>query len=94
MELRHLKTFIIVAESGGFTRAGEQLGYTQSTITNHIRSLEEEIGIPLFDRLGKKVILTEVGEHMLSYAHKILELSNEALESSQINFEGQLFLLE
>lgn len=85
MELRHLKTFIIVAESGGFTRAGEWLGYTQSTITNHIQSLEEEIGSPLFDRLGKKVILTEVGEHMLSYAQKILELSNEALESSQMN---------
>ncbi|CAI8841560.1 MULTISPECIES: LysR family transcriptional regulator [Bacillus] len=92
MELRHLKTFIIVAESGGFTRAGEQLGYTQSTITNHIRSLEEEIGNRLFDRLGKKVILTDVGEHMLSYAHKILELSNEALESSQMNgkFSGTI----
>ncbi|WP_242220881.1 LysR family transcriptional regulator [Bacillus cereus group sp. BfR-BA-01380] len=87
MELRHLKTFIIVAESGGFTRAGERLGYTQSTITNHIQSLEEEIGSPLFDRLGKKVVLTEVGEHMLSYAQKILALSNEALESSQMNGE-------
>ncbi|ENQ3107467.1 DNA-binding transcriptional regulator, LysR family [Bacillus sp. 491mf] len=85
MELRHLKTFIIVAESGGFTRAGERLGYTQSTITNHIQSLEEEIGSPLFDRLGKKVVLTEVGKHMLSYAQKILALSNEALESSQLN---------
>lgn len=85
MELRHLKTFIIVAESGGFTRAGERLGYTQSTITNHIQSLEEVIGSPLFDRLGKKVVLTEVGEHMLSYAQKILALSNEALESSQMN---------
>ncbi|HDX9577217.1 TPA: LysR family transcriptional regulator [Bacillus pseudomycoides] len=85
MELRHLKTFIIVAESGGFTRAGERLGYTQSTITNHIQLLEEEIGSPLFDRLGKKVVLTEVGGHMLSYAQKILALSNEALESSQMN---------
>ncbi|MGG2015568.1 LysR family transcriptional regulator [Bacillus sp. S10(2024)] len=85
MELRHLKTFIIVAESGGFTRAGERLGYTQSTITNHIQSLEEAIGSPLFDRLGKKIVLTEVGEHMLSYAQKILALSNEALESSQMN---------
>ncbi|MEI4802230.1 LysR family transcriptional regulator [Bacillus sp. NPDC077411] len=85
MELRHLKTFIIVAESGGFTRAGERLGYTQSTITNHIQSLEEVIGSPLFDRLGKKIVLTEVGEHMLSYAQKILALSNEALESSQMN---------
>ncbi|PEA53048.1 LysR family transcriptional regulator [Bacillus pseudomycoides] len=87
MELRHLKTFIIVAESGGFTRAGERLGYTQSTITNHIQLLEEAIGSPLFDRLGKKVVLTEVGRHMLSYAQKILSLSNEALESSQMNGE-------
>ncbi|WP_020060445.1 LysR family transcriptional regulator [Bacillus sp. 123MFChir2] len=87
MELRYLKTFIIVAESGGFTRAGERLGYTQSTITNHIQSLEEAIGSPLFDRLGKKIVLTEVGKHMLSYAQKILALSNEALESSQMNGE-------
>ncbi|WP_243646975.1 LysR family transcriptional regulator [Scopulibacillus darangshiensis] len=83
-----MKTFIVVVEKGGFTRAGEHLGYTQGTITNHIQTLEEEIGNPLFDRLGKKVILTEAGKQMLSYANEILRLSKEAVESSRIS--GQL----
>jgi DNA-binding transcriptional LysR family regulator len=82
LELRQLKTFIVVVEKGGFTRAGEHLGYTQGTITTHIQTLEEEIGSPLFDRLGKKVILTEAGKHFLSYAKEILRLSKEAVESS------------
>ena len=49
MELRNLKTFLVVADCGGFTRAGEQLGYTQSTVTNHVRTLEEAVGNRLFD---------------------------------------------
>jgi len=85
LELRQLKTFIVVVEKGGFTRAGEHLGYTQGTITTHIQALEEEIGNPLFDRLGKKVILTEAGKHLLSYAKEILRLSREAVESSSMN---------
>lgn len=85
MELRQLRTFIVVVEKGGFTRAGDHLGYTQGTITNHIQCLEEEIGNPLFDRLGKRVILTEAGRHLLSYAKEILRLTQEAVESSSMN---------
>lgn len=85
MEFRYLKTFIAVAEKSGFTRAGEHLGYTQGTITNHIQSLEEEIGNPLFDRLGKKVFLTAAGENLLHYAKEILRLSQEAIESSKVS---------
>jgi DNA-binding transcriptional LysR family regulator len=87
MEMRHLKTFTTVVESGGFTRAGAKLGYTQSTITAHIQSLETEIGSPLFDRLGKRVVLTENGQRLLQYAKEILRLSEEAVISSSM--EGQ-----
>ncbi|TKH07525.1 LysR family transcriptional regulator [Peribacillus simplex] len=85
MELRQLKTFIAAVEKDGFTRAGEHLGYTQGTITTHIQNLEEEIGNPLFDRIGKKVIMTEAGKNFLSYAKEIIRLSEEAVESSCIN---------
>lgn len=85
MEFRYLKTFISVVEKGGFTRAGEHLGYTQGTITNHIQSLEEELNAPLFDRLGKKTVLTETGKNFLYYAKEIIRLSQEAIESSGIN---------
>lgn len=87
MELRHLKTFITVVESAGFTRAGTQLGYTQSTITAHIQSLESEIGSPLFDRLGKRIILTQTGQRLLQYAKEILRLSEEAVVSSGMSDE-------
>jgi len=87
MELRNLKTFLVVAECGGFTRAGEQLGYTQSTVTNHVRSLEEAVGNRLFDRLGKTVVLTDAGTHLASYAKEILHLYQEAVDSSRLNTE-------
>ena len=87
MELRNLKTFLVVAECGGFTRAGEQLGYTQSTVTNHVRALEEVVGNRLFDRLGKTVVLTDAGTQLASYAKEILHLYQEAIDSSRLNAE-------
>ncbi|EGK08700.1 LysR family transcriptional regulator [Desmospora sp. 8437] len=80
MELRHLKTFRTVAEKGGFSRAGEELGYAQSTVTAHIHKLEEELGSPLFDRLGKRTVLTDAGKHLLPYAKEMVRLSREAAE--------------
>ena len=87
MELRNLKTFLVVSECGGFTRASEQLGYTQSTVTNHIRALEEAVGNRLFERLGKTVVLTDAGTHLASYAKEILQLYKEAVDSSRLNKE-------
>ncbi len=58
MELRHLVTFKSILDLGGFTKAAENLGYAQSTVTMHIQALEEQVGAPLFDRLGKKVVLS------------------------------------
>jgi len=78
LELRHLKTFKVVADTGGFTRAAEALGYAQSTITSHIQALERELDRPLFDRLGKTVVLTSAGERLYEYAAQILRLSQAA----------------
>ena len=58
MEIRHLITFEKVVELGSFTNAADYLGYTQSTITTHIQELEKSIGTKLFDRVGRKNILT------------------------------------
>ncbi|MCF7754268.1 LysR family transcriptional regulator [Paenibacillus polymyxa] len=74
MEIRHLVTFITIVEHEGFTKAAEHLGYAQSTITLHIKALEEEINYPLFDRIGKRVILTETGKKLLPHAKKMLDL--------------------
>lgn len=79
MELRHLITFKTIVEKGGFNKTAEHLGYAQSSITTHIKELEKELGRPLFDRLGKKVVLTHFGNEFLSYAIKIIELYNQSL---------------
>nr|NNM91131.1 LysR family transcriptional regulator [Bacilli bacterium] len=81
MEIRQLQTFVTVVAKQSFTRAGIELGYTQSTITAHIKELEQEIKAPLFDRIGKRILLTENGKHFLQYAKEILRLSHEAIAS-------------
>jgi DNA-binding transcriptional LysR family regulator len=81
LELHHLKTFKTVADMGGFTRAAEALGYAQSTITSHIQALENELGRPLFDRLGKTVVLTSAGERLYEYAVQILYLAKSAVSA-------------
>ncbi|MEW9677636.1 LysR family transcriptional regulator [Lentibacillus sp. L22] len=83
MELRHLITLKTIAERGGFKKAAEHLGYAQSSITTHIRELEEEVGKPLFDRLGKTVVLTHYGQRLLTYAVKIIELHAQALDMDE-----------
>ncbi|WP_018131442.1 LysR family transcriptional regulator [Effusibacillus pohliae] len=87
MELRQLNTFKVVAEAKGFTRAAELLGYAQSSVTAQIRALEEELGMPLFDRLGKKVVLTDAGRRLLPYAQEMLKLQaavKELLQAGEV----------
>ena len=81
MELRNLITFIHVAELGSFTRAAEQLGYSQSTISFQIKQLEDELGCLLFERINHTITLTEKGHELVSYAHKVRELTDNFKES-------------
>lgn len=81
MELRNLITFIHVAELGSFTKAAEQLGYSQSTISFQIKQLEEELGCLLFERINHTITLTEKGHELVSYAHRIRALTDEFRES-------------
>lgn len=77
MELRNLITFIHVAELGSFTRAAEQLGYSQSTVSFQIKQLEDELGCLLFERINHTITLTERGEDLVAYAHEIRSLIDE-----------------
>ena len=81
MELRNLVTFIHVAELGSFTKAAEQLGYSQSTISFQIKQLEDELGCLLFERINHTITLTERGHELVSYAHRIRALTDEFKES-------------
>ena len=66
MEIRQLATFIRVAQFNSFSRAAESLGYSQSAVTVQIRQLEEELDTRLFDRMGKRIALTDTGERFLT----------------------------
>jgi DNA-binding transcriptional LysR family regulator len=78
LDLDLLRSFVSVVDSGGFTRAGERVHRTQSTISQQIRRLEEAVGRPLFHREGRAVRLTEDGERLIGYARRLLSLAAEA----------------
>ena len=61
MEIRNLNTFLQVASIKNFTQAGRNLGYSQSNISAQIQQLEQEVGAPLFNRIGRQVTLTQYG---------------------------------
>lgn len=78
MEMRDLRTFLVCARLENFTRAADELAYVQSTITAQIKSLEGELGVPLFDRVGRGVTLTPAGRRLAGYAKRVLDLVDEA----------------
>jgi DNA-binding transcriptional LysR family regulator len=77
MELRELKTFQKVATLLSFNRAAEVLHYAQSTVSAQIKALEDELGVPLFDRLGRQIVLTDAGEKLLKYSRRLLAIHEE-----------------
>lgn len=71
MELRQLEYFLAVCEELHFTRAAEKLNIAQPTLSQQIKTLEGEAGIPLFDRIGKKIALTEAGGILLKHSQQV-----------------------
>lgn len=83
MDIKNLITFIHVAELRSFTKAGDKLGYSQSTVSFQIRQLENELGVPLFERINRTVTLTEHGSRLLRSAYKINELLQSFAEDTK-----------
>ena len=93
LDLELLKSFVSVVDAGGFTRAGERVHRTQSTVSQQIKRLEDDIGRPLLDRSGKQVVPTDAGEKLLSYARRLLALADEARDVvAQPTHEGAVRL--
>lgn len=78
MELRQLNTFRTVASTLNFSRAAEVLNYVPSNVTMQMKALEEELGVRLFDRLGKQLVLTTAGKRFLSHVEGVLNQLDEA----------------
>src|SRR3712207_8092961 len=81
MELRQVETFRTVAEELSFSRAAVKLGYVQSSVSVQVSALEQELGVPLFDRLGRRIALTDAGEVMFAYSGKLLALAEQTREA-------------
>ena len=73
MDTRALAAFVEVAESGSFSRAGETLHLSQPAVSKRIATLEEQLRLPLFDRVGRKIGLTDAGRALLPYARQVLQ---------------------
>lgn len=93
MELRHLRYFAALAETLHFTRAADRTHVTQSTLSHQIKQLEEELGVNLFDRIGKRVVITEAGDTLLAQilpALKQIDMAVTALNSQPGSIAGTL----
>jgi DNA-binding transcriptional LysR family regulator len=80
VSLDSLRTLVIAQDVGGFGRASERLGRTPSAISLQMKRLQDEIGVQLFRKQGRKTLLTEQGEIALQYARRVLELNDEMID--------------
>jgi len=87
MEVRQLQTFLVLAEELNFTRTAERVHTVQSNVTSQIKALEAELGSPLFDRLAKRVVLTEAGRCFRPYAEKALAAMEQGLQAVRFGTE-------
>ncbi len=81
MNLSQLKAFLAVAQDGSFSRAAEKLYLTQPAVSKQIQALEEALGMRLFDRVGRSILLTEAGNILHDHAHIVFQTLEEARET-------------
>ena len=81
MKMEFYEEFVILAETGSFSKAAEQLPFTQAALTQHVQQMEEILGVRLFDRSTRKVELSEAGKLILPHARKIVKLRADAMSA-------------
>jgi DNA-binding transcriptional LysR family regulator len=93
MNLRHLRAFATIADAGGFARAAARLNVSQPALSRQISALEGELGIPLFDRIGRRVRLTSEGEDLLRRCRRLLADADSLGERARSLKTGQTGIL-
>ncbi|MDH3581186.1 MAG: LysR family transcriptional regulator, partial [Hyphomicrobiales bacterium] len=83
MDLSDLHIFRTVVSAGGVTRAAEKLYRVQSNVTTRVRQLEDDLGVELFIREGKRMHISPAGQILLGYANQLLDLAAEARDAVQ-----------
>jgi DNA-binding transcriptional LysR family regulator len=91
LDLTALRSLLTVSDTGGVTRAAQQLNLTQSAVSMQLKRLEEALGQPLIDRSGRGVAMTPQGEQLISYARRLLALNDEAMaRMTGKDYEGEV----
>ncbi len=90
MEIKYLETFKTILVTGSFSKAAQKLNYTQSTITFQIKQIENELGIQLFEKIGRQMKLTKDGKALLPYVDGVLSSVNDLIQLNQNPLEGSL----
>ncbi|WP_310621161.1 LysR substrate-binding domain-containing protein [Flexibacterium corallicola] len=88
LDLEQIKTFVAIVETGSFTKAAARVHRTQSAVSMQMRRLEERLGKPIFEKIGRQSKLTEDGERLLQYARRLVRLNEETLsvfDGSEVN---------
>ncbi len=94
MELKYLVTFQTIVTEGSFTAAAEKLHYTQSTITFQMDQLERELGLKLFEKVGRKMVLTSAGRELIPHIREVFEAVGKLryLEKDIADCDGELHI--
>src|SRR6476646_7812868 len=93
MNLSHFRAFATIVDAGGFARAAERLHVSQPALSRQIRALELELGISLFDRVGRGVRLTSQGEDLLRHSRRLLTEVSSLSERARALKGGEAGLL-
>src|SRR6201996_4576038 len=94
MDLRHARTFITVAELGTVSKAALRLRVAQPALSREIIDLEHELGLPLFDRVGRRLLLTGAGEQLLAGCHLLLNCASAVKEQAELLRHGDTGVLK
>ena len=81
MQSKYLETFLAVARTLNFGQAARELNYSQSTVSEHVRLVELELGVRLFERLGRKIFLTSQGERLVGLGARLLQAEDEVRQA-------------
>ena len=93
MNLRHLRAFVSIADAGGFARAANRMNLSQPALSRQIHALETELGVSLFDRLGRRVQLTSEGEDLLRRGRRLLTEADSLGERARLLKAGETGIL-
>ena len=94
MELKYLQTFQTIVEEGSFSKAAVKLNYTQSTITFQVGQLEQELSARLFEKIGRRMVLTKAGEQLIPYVEDVISSVDKMrnFENDLSEYQGDLHI--